>query len=255
MSDIPKIYKKRGRKPKGGKFIESIPDSDNPAQCPVNIIVHLKCNLRDISPDFTGVCKYIPEVCMNIEPFNIIDTSETNYGIVEFTEPHADKYNVPITCKNQILQEKLKSLQVMLHLNQNINEINSACFWCTCPFNNPSIHIPKYKSDDKFYVYGHFCSPECAMGFLVNEKIAESTMFERLQLLNYLYEDFYDNISIKPAPSPFYCLSKYMGNLSIDEYRSYKNFDKIINVIHKPMSTLLPEVYEDNLDVNKCIIR
>ena len=40
--------------------------------------------------------------------------------------------------------KKLKTLENDLHTN-NINLKKSACFWCTCEFDNPSIYIPKCK--------------------------------------------------------------------------------------------------------------
>ena len=38
--------------------------------------------------------------------------------------------------------KKLRMLAVKLHTN-NISEKRSACFWCTCDFDNPPIYIPK----------------------------------------------------------------------------------------------------------------
>ena len=40
--------------------------------------------------------------------------------------------------------KKIKTLTVNLHTN-NISEKKSACFWCTCDFDNPPIYIPKYE--------------------------------------------------------------------------------------------------------------
>ena len=55
----------------------------------------------------------------------------------------------------------------------------------------------------------------------MNEKnIDSSTRFERYHLLNFLYCKIYNySKNIKPAPSPYYTLDKYYGNLSIQEYR------------------------------------
>ena len=49
-------------------------------------------------------------------------------------------------------------------------------------------------------VYGCFCSPECAVGFLKNEKLDTSTIWERYALLNNIYAPIYKyNSNIKPA--------------------------------------------------------
>ena len=125
----------------------------------------------------------------------------------------------------------------------------SACFWCTCEFDSPAIYIPKSLSKDVYNVYGCFCSPECAAAFLMNENVDTSTRFERYHLLNSLYGKIYKyEKSIKIAPNPFYLLNKYYGNLTIQEYRKLFQSDQMIYVVNKPLTHILPELYEDNND-------
>ena len=45
---------------------------------------------------------------------------------------------------------------------------------------------------DTYHVYGCFCSPECAVGYLMNEKIDSSSKFERYSLLNNLYNKVFE---------------------------------------------------------------
>ena len=64
-----------------------------------------------------------------------------------------------------------------------------------------------------------------------------------------LYLPLYEyKASIIPAPSPYYLLQKYSGNLTIDEYRSLFHNDKIIMVLQKPITKIYPEIHEDNTD-------
>ena len=63
---------------------------------------------------------------------------------------------------------KLNNLRNNLRYN-NISDKNSSCFWDTCPFDSPPIHIPIQIHDDKIDVYGCFCSPECAVAYLKKE--------------------------------------------------------------------------------------
>ena len=56
--------------------------------------------------------------------------------------------------------------------------------------------------------------------------------------------DFKKNI--KPAPSPYYLLEKFYGNLSIEEYRKLFRNDKIIITVDKPMTKIYPEIFEEN---------
>jgi len=141
---------------------------------------------------------------------------------------------------------KIDELAIALHTN-NISDKKSACFWDTCDFDSPPIHIPKFVSGDTYHCYGCFCSPECATAYLFRETIDTATRFERYALLNHLYCKIYDyNKNIKPAPDPFHTLDKFYGNLSIQEYRRHLKSERILLVVDKPLTRTLPEIHEDN---------
>ena len=142
--------------------------------------------------------------------------------------------------------EKLKQLRNDLRHN-NVSDKSCSCFWDTCPFDSPPIYIPKKIKDGKIHVYGCFCSPECALSYLKQENLDSSTMWHRASLLNIIYGEIYNyEKSIKPAPNPFYTLDKYYGNFTISEWRKLLNNDRLIMVVDKPMSKILPEIYEEN---------
>ena len=108
-------------------------------------------------------------------------------------------------------------------------------------------YIPKHYNNEYLEVYGCFCSPECALAYLKNQEIDNSTKWERYALLNNVYSKIYDYAkNIKPAPNPHYTLDKYYGNLTINEYRKLLNNDRILMVVDKPMTKILPELYEEN---------
>ena len=275
--------KKRGRKPKGGKIITNTNINNSNTTTIANIILHLKCSLNDLNDQelisqqdynpnietvesfdivndtnsFTNVYELNNDEITNMEPKN--NNKTTNYTTKEpetifclsnnvvhekqylySKEPTNNNYRVT-------LSEKINKLQHDLKLN-NINS-NSACFWCTEHFDTPVIHIPKNKCNNtnKFNVYGCFCSPECACAYLIDEKINDSEKFERYHLLNYLYGNIYNYTkNIRPAPNPYYTLSKFMGNLTIDEYRNLFMYEKLLLVIDKPLTRTLPQLFEDN---------
>ena len=52
--------------------------------------------------------------------------------------------------------------------------------------------------------------------------------------------------NIKPAPDPYFLLNKYYGNLSIQEYRKLLKTEHLLLVVDKPMTRVLPELFEDN---------
>ena len=130
----------------------------------------------------------------------------------------------------------------------NVNK-KGACFWCTYCFDNDSIMIPKYEMKGIYYCYGNFCSPECACSYLMNENIESSQKFERYYLLNILYSKIYNyERNIKLAPSPYYTLDKFYGNLNIQEYRKLLKHERLLLIVEKPLSKLLPELYDENED-------
>ena len=109
--------------------------------------------------------------------------------------------------------------------------------------------IPKYELKGVYYCYGNFCSPECAASFLMNENVDSSKKFERYYLLNNVYCKIYNyEKNIKCAPSPFYMLEKYFGNLNIQEYRKLLKNERLLLLVDKPLAKLLPELYDENED-------
>ena len=144
------------------------------------------------------------------------------------------------------INQKLKNLKINLYKN-TLQDKKSACFWCTYDFDNQPCYIPKYETDDKIYAYGAFCRPECAVAFLMKENLDDSTKFERYHLLNHIYGKVYDyKKNIKPAPCPHYLLEKFYGSLTIQEYRRMLRTEHLLTVVEKPMSRILPELFEDN---------
>jgi len=139
-----------------------------------------------------------------------------------------------------------------LHTN-NIPDKRSACFWCTCDYDNPSIYIPKYIIDNAYHVYGCFCSPECATGYLFDQSdIDSSVKFERYSHLNHLYSKIYNyDRNIKPAPKPHYILDKFYGTLNIQEYRQLLKCERLLLMVEKPLIRSLPELHIDN---DECLL-
>jgi len=268
--------KKRGRKPKGGKIIQQVVPVNVFKEETPNVILHLKCSLKDLHSQniFSN----------NLEPFHFSNNkNELNYNLLE-SDPHNNisnfnsenqKIHLDNKATNICFEEsenydsefekeveskqvwkKLKNLEHNLHSN-NIGDKKSACFWCTYEFDNPPIYIPKHYIKGSYQVYGCFCSPECSVAFLMEENIDSSTKFERYHLLNHIYAKVYNyNKNIKPAPNPYYMLNKYYGNLSIQEYRSLLRNERFFLIVDKPLTRILPELHEDNEDhiINNKII-
>ena len=274
--------KKRGRKPKGGKIIPETTISAIPTNPEPNIILHLKCSIKDISTSFQETYQYDPNV-ESIQSFNFDENNTVNYleepgndvvglnkqsptiGDVLKTDisiHDTNECNTKLHCNHnsnrhnetndnddiKLVWKKINSLKVKLH-NNDISDKRSACFWCTCEFDNPPIYIPKCEFKETYQVYGCFCSPQCGTAYLMDEKMDSSVKFERYQLLNHVYGKIFNyEKNIKPAANPYYTLDKFYGNLSIKEYRELSKGDQLLIVAEKPLTHVFPELYEDNSD-------
>jgi hypothetical protein len=265
-----KMPKKRGRKPKGGKIIQNNFSLEATKSHEPNIIMHLKCGENDlIQNSFISSIVYEPNV-HSVETFqfensksndlgySVIDYGAKDYvalakdfGAKEYNEIQSSDSNEKKNSdsdETRLMWAKLKELTYQLHTN-SISDKKSACFWCTCEFDNPTILIPKFELNKIYHCYGCFCSPECATAYLFEEPIDTSTRFERYHLLNHIYCKIYNyEKNIKPAPNPYYILNKYYGNLSIQEYRKLLKNERLLLVVDKPLSRVLPELHEDNDD-------
>tara|TARA_R110002074_G_scaffold17681_7_gene57970 strand:- start:951 stop:1955 length:1005 start_codon:yes stop_codon:yes gene_type:complete len=268
--------KKRGRKPKGGKIIKKNQKiQKNEIISKPNIILHLKCNSKDLNNLHDFNTSYNPCVS-NPESYNIHQNNklgELQYeeikentqqldNIIENNKKFNKSSNINIdnntnntnnTNKKHVkireLWAKLDILKRNLRTN-NVSDKRSACFWCTYEFDNPAVHIPKQYNGDVLEVYGCFCSPECACSYLKNEQLDDSTKWERYSLLNNVYGKIYEySKNVKPAPDPHYTLDKYYGNLTIQEYRKLLRKERIFMVVNKPMTKILPELYEENNEI------
>ena len=251
--------KKRGRKPKGGKIVKLESVKKKVEKYVPNVIMHLKVSSNEIlNNDITSI-KYKPNID-NPEAYNLDNNTNLAYQELKPVKNKEQKQQYIINVEKEINvdtknEEKVNIKDVWTKLNilkqnlkmKNVSEKNSNCFWCTYNFDSPAIYIPKNYIDEKIEVYGCFCSPECAVSYLKNEKIDTSTMWDRYSLLNNIYGKIYNyEKNIKPAPSPFYTLERYYGNLSIQEYRKLLKNDRLVMVIDKPMAKILPEIYEEN---------
>ena len=264
--------KKRGRKPKGGKLI--IKDACNKPSAPVptNVILHLKCSLKEIENDVIlnknnligDPLNYKASVPPTVQAYDNANNDNRFFELDHNSgEQSLNAYNTPTVSANTCMKcmgesdanvnikdinMKLKQLKISLYKN-TMDEKKSACFWCTYDYDNQSCYIPKCENDGEIQGYGSFCRPECAVAYLMRENIDDSIKFERYHLLNRVYNKIYGfKNNIKPAPNPHYMLDKFYGNLNIQEYRKLLNSERMLMVVESPLTRILPELHEDTDD-------
>ena len=276
--------KKRGRKPKGGKLILKVMDTPTSQPQTNNIILHLKCSLNELNDynktynqQVSDPMAYNPVAPPEIQTYNDVN-STTPFSLYNDPAPnqiqdaasnlntaymrtvcsvcskvstdagHPDSLEIKKEADVQMkdVNAKLKKLKIELYKNAVPDSKKSACFWCTCEYDNQPCYIPNRNSHGDIYGYGSFCRPECAVAYLMKENIDDSAKFDQYNLLNQIYSKIYDyKKNIKPAPNPYFLLDKFYGTLTIQEYRRLLKSEHMLLVIDKPLTRILPELHED----------
>ncbi len=134
-----------------------------------------------------------------------------------------------------------------------------ACFWCCHSFTSMPVAIPSHILDEVWYMYGNFCSPECATAYLFKERIDAHVQWERFALLNSLYSDDAEVPAgspqgIRPAP-PREVLRMFGGSMDISEYRALVHEKRLrVDVLTPPMVSIIQtmdtkpiDFYDQNL--------
>ena len=162
----------------------------------------------------------------------IIDMKNKRFKELEELSNNNDEINVQSTLIQ--FKESNKS-------NSWPNFTSIYCWWCCSPFDNSPCSLPHEYKDHKFYVYGIFCSPECAASYNFDTK--SNKIWENYSLLNLLYRKIYNDkhIKIKLAP-PREVLKIFGGSLSSSEFRKNNaNYNKKYNMIYPPMISIIPQ--------------
>jgi hypothetical protein len=121
------------------------------------------------------------------------------------------------------------------------SSVKIACLWCTECFNNTPYGIPIKCTNDKYQLYGNFCSPECAAAYNFDNFSKEDNVWEYYSLLNHVYGN---DREIKVAP-PRLALKKFGGKLSINEFRECNsNYTKTYEVTEPPFIPVIPTLEE-----------
>ncbi len=154
---------------------------------------------------------------------------------------------------SDIQKDLTKHLINMKLVDNNTGKIfdqpsNVCCWWCTYNFDSSPCFIPEKFYEDKYYVFGCFCSFNCAASYNLN--MNDYKVMERYALLKKLYSQNSDKRN-KLAP-PKEVLDKYGGIVSIENYR--KNFltcDKEYRINLPPLVALTHLIDEITMEKNE----
>jgi hypothetical protein len=123
------------------------------------------------------------------------------------------------------------------------------CWWCTEPFDTLPCFIPEKYVNNTWYVFGVFCSYDCALAYNIN--LGDYKVWTRISLIYRLCElIFGENCKPKIAP-PRETLTKFGGHLSLEDYRINSQLcNKEYRLLLPPMVSIVPVVEEISKYVN-----
>lgn len=144
---------------------------------------------------------------------------------------------------NSFNTDLLKSILDKVTVDRYNNQ--TSCFWCCHKFVWSPVVIPiSYDAYKNMYTCeGHFCSPECALSHIYSDnRLSDSTKWNRHSLLRSLYGDLYKERTLSPAP-PRTLLRMFGGPLDIEQYREYTCGDNniVLSELH-PVRLLFPSM-------------
>ena len=131
-----------------------------------------------------------------------------------------------------------------------VQKTDICCWWCCHEFECVPWGIPQKYVDDKFELYGVFCSANCALSYLLDMDRDEDYLWEKVALLNLLHYKVYGKYeNIIPAPNKI-ALQKFGGSMSLEEFHNLIEFNnKSYTVEFPPCNNVIPvleEIYKKN---------
>ena len=122
-----------------------------------------------------------------------------------------------------------------------------SCWWCTYQFDTLPCFIPERYNDNKFYVFGCFCSFDCATAY--NIGLNDYKVFDRNSLIKKLYNLITGKTDDIPIAPPREILNKYGGLVTIEEYRKGdRSISKEYRLLLPPMVNLISCIEEKTKD-------
>jgi hypothetical protein len=109
-----------------------------------------------------------------------------------------------------------------------------ACFWCSHEFDGAPCFLPVKEEMATYHIYGNFCSPQCALSFLLEEHIDSHVRWDRMALLHRMYRPAGKiNGRLYPAP-PRESLTRFGGVYTIEKFRELIRENRMRVDIHLP---------------------
>lgn len=124
---------------------------------------------------------------------------------------------------------------------------NIVCWWDTCPFDTMPIFLPDRYYNNKYYVFGCFCSFNCMVAYNLNMDDYRVQIRHSL-IMKYYFQLFKLTTPIAIAPQKE-ILQKFGGNMTIEEFRNKSLLlKKEFKILLPPLIPLIPMIEETTKD-------
>jgi hypothetical protein len=126
-----------------------------------------------------------------------------------------------------------------------IQKTDICCWWCCHEFDTVPWGIPTKYDNEQFDLFGIFCSPNCALSYLLDTERCDDYLWEKVALLNLLYYKIYNKYeTIIPSPNKI-ALIKFGGSLTIEEYHNLiETNNKSYTIEFPPCNNVIPVLEE-----------
>jgi len=239
------------------------------------LIAHLPVSTASLNFDATNELKYDPVVPDVPQPYehgtnemSFLEGMEGSGVTSDRNQPKQEQkpattVTAPGETKCKLPSNYAEKLMVLFQDSNRYQKLpdktDICCFWCCHYFSTPPFAIPSHILDEIWYMYGNFCSAECATSYLFKERIDSHVQWERYALLNSLYSDDAElppgsPSGIRPSP-PREVLRMFGGSMDIAEYRAILHEKKLrVDVLTPPMVSIIQtmdtkpvDFYDQNL--------
>lgn len=160
-------------------------------------------------------------------------------------QPHKSLYDLPKPSEHILLDMQLFDISdndSIISGTKLKKKTNILCWWCCHSFNTVPCFIPEKYHEQIFYVFGCFCSFNCALAYNLN-MTNDYRIVARTTLINNICNKIYGkHISLEPAPRKE-ILESFGGKISIENYRkSFNNIETSYYLQIPPSIPLIPEI-------------
>lgn len=182
----------------------SINAKSNPSTFIIEVDDNLKYKYEDKCLELENIKKKYEEILDKFKKYSYLEDKITDNGMID------KKYYIANSELYDISGNGWKE------------STKSHCWWCSHSFETVPVGLPnKYcLKEKKFFLYGCFCSFNCAHAY--NLELKDYKIWERYSLLNYMKKIIFkdDNVKIITSAPPKEILELYGGTFTIEAYRN-----------------------------------